>query len=240
MSEITTKSFCSKTFVLTVLLEKIPMTHNFLLPYLGGWTTWGGWTKWHLKVSSNQNYSMIPLSQWMLTFADTRRAPCKDCKSHKVMTQGIFLAQFDCSLIWWLVQYVVVYAKPSCSVMKWLRHCREEKAWRFVCGEFTLQGWPVWRGVVEACLLPTFQGQQLVLLGWPAHTKLLNEKPLTCVLNLASLGVWRGILQSEEPLKSLLYLIWRIGGDSCPFGTGTKPMVHQQSTAWHHVLLCKG
>lgn len=79
----------------------------------------------------------------------THRAPCKDCMSHEVMTQRIFLAQFDSILTWWLVKYMVLDAKPSYSDMKWLRCYHEEKPQWFLCEEFILQGWLMWCGVVE-------------------------------------------------------------------------------------------
>lgn len=62
------------------------------------------------------------------------------------------------------------------------------------------------------------------------------------IFSLPYLGAWSRILQSKELPKSLLYLSWTIEGDSCLSGRETRPsvpVVHQHSTACHHVLLCK-
>lgn len=183
----------------------------------------------------------------MHKFADTHREPCKDRMSHKLMAQGVFLMQFDSSLTLWLLQYMVVYAKPPYSVMKCLRHCPEEEFWLFVCGEFTLQGWPVGRGAVEASPSPS-----------AAHLSEANgANGLTCTQKAAEWETLDPCLQpafpwcvKDESCKARshqstpkLYLSWRIEGDSCLFGMWIKRLatgtVQQHNTAWRRVLLCK-
>lgn len=189
--------------------------------------------------------SMIPLSQGVHKFADTQTVPCKDHMSHKVMAQWIFLVRFDSTLTWWLVWYMVVYAKLSFSVMKCLRYFCEEKPWQFVCGEFTLQGWPVGRGVVEVSpsLSAAHLSEATGATGLTCTHKAVEWETLNTCPQPAFLWCVKADPAKWGVTKSLLYISWRAEGDSCLFGTGTKhwvPVVHQHSTAWHHVLLCKG